>query len=227
MKREGPEAFVIEQFATAFRLQVHLLLAAGIDVARSEIEQDSEEEAITGFIADAIHRYLIRQPVPWTKFYAVRNEHPIPNAARPGKKRKEIDLIIELAEGEGRPEYVFEAKQLNSAKPHQQAGNYTNTEAMGRFLAGEYAKYTARFPEVGMLGYVLSDTAATWHGRLKGAIVARSMELSLQLPQEEVSIVDVFPLEWTSVHDRTSATRPVTIYHILVPCINQNGSTPP
>ncbi len=227
MKEAEPARFVIERFTVLFRLQVHLLLAWGVDAARAKIKLDSDEEEITGFIAEAIKQCLNRQPVPWTKFYAVHNEHPIPSDEHPGKERSDIDLIIEFVARVGRPEYVFEAKQLNYAKPHQRAGNYTDGEAMGRFLAGEYANYTARCPEVGMLGYVLSDTAATWHTRLKEAIVAKGTELSLRRPQEDIRIVDAFPLEWTSEHDRTSVDRPVTIYHILVPCIETTSSACP
>jgi hypothetical protein len=46
------------------------------------------------------------------KFYDVRNEHPIPSDEHPGRKRKEIDLIIVLVSHVGQPEFVFEAKQL-------------------------------------------------------------------------------------------------------------------
>ena len=225
MKNAEPGWFVVERFTAAFRRQVHLLLAWGIDAAQTKVKPDSEEEEITGFIAAAIQHCLIRQPVSWTKFYAVRNEHPIPSDEHPGKKRNDIDLIIEFVAGVGRPEFVFEAKQLNYAKGHQRERNYIDAKGMERFLSGDYADYTARYPEVGMLGYVLSDSAATWSERLKAAIVAKTAELALRRPQESIRIVDAFPLEWTSEHDRSSANRPITIYHILIPCIETSGNS--
>lgn len=223
MKEAEPTPFIFEVFSSFFRVQVHSLLAWGIDVAQAKIRPDSKEEHITGYIAEAIKDRLLRQDPGWTQFYDVHNEDPIPSDERPGKERSPIDLLIVEVTGTGRPEYIFEAKQLNFTKKHQRTGNYTGSEAMGRFLAGEYANYTARFPEVGMLGYVLSDSAETWRDRLKAAIQSKRTELSLRHPQEDVRVVDAFPLEWTSEHDRKSTPRPITIYHILVPCIDNSG----
>jgi hypothetical protein len=85
-------------------------------------------------------------------------------------------------------------------------------------MNGEYAEYTARFPEVGMLGYVLSDSVADWREWLKTAIDERKDDLHLRSPQEDVTVCDSILLEWISKHDRTSSDLPVEIYHILLDC---------
>ena len=85
-------------------------------------------------------------------------------------------------------------------------------------LWGEYAEYTARYPEVGMLGYVLTETPARWHEQLKKAIDAHAELLQLNAPQFAVNIVDELPFEWGSEHKRTSADTHITIYHILLDC---------
>lgn len=226
MKEAEPTPFVFEVFSSFFRVQVHLLLAWGIDAARAKIRPDSEEEHITGYIAEAIKDRLLRQDPMWVQFYDVHNESPIPSDEHPGKERDCIDLTIVFVTDRGRPEFVFEAKQLNYTKRYQRTGNYTDAKAMKRFLAGDYANYTARFPEAGMLGYVLSDSVKMWRDGLKAAIQDKGTELSLRRPQEDVRVVDAFPLEWTSEHNRKSAPHPVTIYHILVPCIDSDDVCP-
>ena len=182
MKTPVASSPVAECFTAAFRGQAHMLLALGIRAARPRIAPDSQEEHISGFIAQAIKECLYEEPFPWMASYTVHNEHPIPSDKRRGKERRNIDLVIELT-ADGRPEFVLEAKQLNYDKHYQRESNYTGGEGMGRFLAGDYATYTARSPAVGMLGYVLSDTAAMWQVRLKAAIAAKTTELALRGPQ--------------------------------------------
>jgi len=219
MKEEVPSKQTFDVFSDIFRRQVHLLIALGMDGARTKIKPGSEEEDITGFIAAAIQHHLRRRTFKWTKDYAVHNEKPIPGAKHSGKERECLDLVVEFVAQAGRPEYVFEAKPLNYAKGWQLMANYTNKdEAMGRFLKGEYAMYTARFPEVAMLGYVHTDTVETWRERLKKAIARKRTELALRATQQDVSVIPQFPAEWVSEHDRESAPdRPVTIYHLLLP----------
>jgi len=117
-----------------------------------------------------------------------------------------------------RPEYIFEAKPLNYEKTYQRTGNYTDKdEAIGRFLKGEYAEYTARFPEVAMLGYMHTDTAEIWRERLKKAIAIKGTELALRATQRDVTVITKFPMEWVSEHDRKSAPDcPIAIYHLLL-----------
>jgi len=219
VKEAKPTPVIIDAFVSSFIIHVHSLLAWGVDAAQTKIRAESHEEHITGYIAEAIKNRLMLQPPKWTKYYDVHNEDPIPSDTHPGKERNPIDLLIVQVTGEGRPEFVFEAKQLNSTKKHQRVGNYTGPEAMQRFLSGEYADYTARFPAVGMLGYVLSDSVAKWHDWLTADIEKKRAVLSLQRPQQDVNIVDTFPQEWISEHSRSSALRSITMYHILILCV--------
>jgi hypothetical protein len=69
-----------------------------------------------------------------------------------------------------------------------------------------------------MLGYVLSDSPELWRERLKKAIQKKKVGLQLKVPPQNVHIIDAFPLEWTSTHDR-DVERPITIYHILLDCL--------
>ncbi len=213
-----PNSEPANTYAESSKKHVHLLLVWGYEKAVARIQPDLSEEAITGFIAQSIQDLLNIATYPWFQYYAVHNEKPISNRDQAGKTRKKLDLTIEYVRQKGRPEFVFEAKQLNFNKSYQRTPNYLNEKGLKRFLSGEYAEYTARYGEVGMLGYVLSDTPACWKRRLKEKIENKSQELSVTQPQEDVTIIDAFPLEWTSTHKRESAPLDITIYHVLLDC---------
>lgn len=219
MKRSDASPLFTAIYNESFRLHVHLLLAWGYAQAKPALITEDEEE-ISDILYQHIQLLLTDEKEKWMANYAVKNEDPISGGSRKGKTRREIDLIIEFT-GRGRPQYVFEAKALNWRKSHQRTDNYINQHGMGRFIEGEYADYTARFPEVGMLGYVLSDSVADWQEKLKAAIEKRKKALRLRPPQVDVTICDQFPLEWFSEHDRASSDLPVRIYHILLECTQQ------
>ncbi len=218
MKQEDPPKQIFEVFSDLFRQQAHQLIAQGMVEARPKLKPDSDEEDITGFIVAAIQHHLRRRTFRWAKNYAVHNEKPIPGVERSGNDRKCLDLVIEFVALVGRLEYIFEAKPLNYEKTYQRTGNYTDKdEAIGRFLKGEYAEYTARFPEVAMLGYMHTDTAEIWRERLKKAIAIKGTELALRATQRDVTVITKFPMEWVSEHDRKSAPDcPIAIYHLLL-----------
>ena len=168
MKQKEVSPQFYEIYNKSLRLHAHLLLAWGHKNAKSQLNTEDEEE-ISDILYQNIHLLLMQQPKRWMANYAVKNEDPISGIQKTGKNRREIDLIVEFT-GRGRPQYVFEAKVLNWEKTYQRTPNYTNQSGMGRFMHGEYANYTARFPEVAMIGYVLSNSLKFWQEKLKTAI---------------------------------------------------------
>jgi hypothetical protein len=137
---------------------------------------------------------------------------------RTGKSRRKTDLIILHVFKKAHPEFVFEAKALNSSKKHQLEDNYLNEDGLKRFLKGDYADYTARYPEVAMVGYIFSDTLEEWQRRLKSAIDNRTKELSVSGPQNDIKIIDELRFEWKSNHTRDTGHSDLAIYHILLSC---------
>lgn len=217
MKKKQASPFISKSVWTLFRVHAHLLIAWGLEDAKSKIRTDDEEE-ITGIIHREIKDILRSGRTPWCSHYSAHNEEPIPEGEREGKARRKIDLIIEYVTAIGHPEYIFEAKPLNYPKKYQRMGNYTGGEGLGRFIVGEYADYTINYPEVGMLGYVLSDKPEQWRDRLQEAIDRKKTELCLRSPQRDIDVIDAFPLEWISEHERESSKSLVTVYHILLDC---------
>lgn len=203
-------------YRSSFRLHAHLLVLWGYQQAQQVLTSDDEEE-ISDLLYQNIHRLLMFEREGWMAQYAVKNEDPISGIGGVGRKRREIDLLIEFAMRD-RPQYVFEAKVLNWGKRYQRTSNYVDKNGIGRFIEGEYADYTARFPEIGMLGYVKSDSLEEWQERLQTHIDLESHNLRLCGPQENVIVCEEIKHEWISRHERLSPEGEVTIYHILLDC---------
>lgn len=218
MKQSQPSPLISNAYWPIFRQHAHLLIAWGHEAIRPEIvqSQENDEEAITGLLYEAVRKILRANQTSWCARYSIHNEAPITRGKRKGKDRRKTDLFIEFVTATGRPEYVFEAKPQNYAKTHQRTGYYVGTEGMERFLAGEYADYTAVYPEVGMLAYVLSDSVEVWQKRLKKAIIRRSTQLRLVSDPEDINVIDEFPLEWYTKHQRSSSHTVLAIYHLLL-----------
>ena len=216
MKTPAASQPFLQAYSASFRLHAHLLLAWGYEQAKLQFNTEDEEE-ITDILYQNIHYLLLLEQEGWMANYAVKNEDPISGGKHKGKSRREIDLVIEFT-GRGRPQYIFEAKVLNWRKSYQRTDNYINKDGMGRFMEGEYADYTAHFPEVGMIGYVLSDSIQDWYKRLQTGIDQNKNQLQLCRPQENVYICDAFLYEWISEHNRDSSALSLIIHHMLLDC---------
>ncbi len=205
-------------FYPSFREHAHLLVHWGHEDARDRIQHpenthDKEEPSITGFLAKAINdRIDAFNRDDWCKYYSVHDNPPVETEGRSGKRRPQADLIIKST-SKGGPQYVFEAKPLKKSK--HPVSRYTGSDGMGCFISGKYA---SRYDEAGMLGYVQSDWLAEWKDKVKGKINRDAKKLSLTGSQRDKQVIDAFPLEWVSKHNRNSVRRPITIYHILLDC---------
>ena len=204
-------------FSLSFREHVHRLVHWGYEDAHPRIQQptsraDEEEESITGFIAESIKDITVWEKESWLKWFHVDDDPRVPTEGRSGKHRWKADLIIE-SNPHGGPQYVFEAKRLKGSK--HTAGRYTGSDGMGCFISGKYA---SRYDEAGMLGYVQSDSLAEWKDKVERKIDRDAKKLSLTGSQRDEQVIDAFPLEWVSEHNRNSVRRSITIYHILLDC---------
>jgi hypothetical protein len=218
MKTLQPNHFIVNQFWLAFRKGAHKLIWMGYQRAMVRIRATSDEESVTGFLYEAISEIIKYGDDSWCQKYEAKNENPLPSSLRTGKSRRKTDLIILHVFKKAHPEFVFEAKALNSSKKHQLEDNYLNEDGLKRFLKGDYADYTARYPEVAMVGYIFSDTLEEWQRRLKSAIDNRTKELSVSGPQNDIKIIDELRFEWKSNHTRDTGHSDLAIYHILLSC---------
>lgn len=210
-KRVKPSKTYFGSFPKRFVVDVHQLLAWGYQDAHSRIrsattDKEKEETAITGFIAEAIEDRIddLNRP-KWCKDYSVYDDPFERHDGRSGRSRLRSDLRIK-SNMTGGPKFIFEAKRLRT--PGFSAGKYVGTGGMGCFISGLYA---SRYDEAGMIGYVQSNDLAHWQEMVKEKI-------GLIPPQQDVQVVDAFPLEWMSYHQRKSVGRDISIYHILLDC---------
>ncbi len=206
------------RFPARFKKQAHLLVHWGYEDARHRIQRpentkDKEETSITGFLAKAIKDRLYSfEQARWLRRFSVHEDPSVETDGRSGKRRPRVDLIIEST-SKGRCEYIFEAKCLKK-RTHPVSG-YTGLDGMGCFVSGKYAR---RYDEAGMLGYVQSDSLAEWKDKVKRKIDRDAEKLNLTGSQRDEQVIDAFPLEWVSEHNRNSVGRPITVYHILLDC---------
>ena len=78
--------------------------------------------------------------------------------------------------------------------------------------------YASESDEAGMLGYIQCENINTWLVRLKVAIDQDHQdknEMLLLPPQRNIQVVDAFPLEWISTHDRYTG-KSIVIHHVLL-----------
>lgn len=214
-----------DEYWFAYRQHVHVLLAWGYADSRHRVQVKQEEPDITGFIAEAIKDRLNDLNSPdWCDNIGIADDPPIPGGGRTGRSRWRPDLIFEQTGRRPRSKYYFEAKRLHK---RQSVKEYLGKDGLGCFLRGEYAQ---ECDEAGMLGYVQSDDIDICKRKLHVAIEKdfkdKNEYLLLSL-QHHIQIIDDFPQEWMSHHDRL-AGKSIVIHHILLDyCTGVSTDTSP
>jgi len=207
------EDIYLDEYQSTYRQHVHTLLAWGYEDSRKRVQAKHEEPDITGFIAEAIQDRLdASDSPPWCDQIAIKDDHPIPSARRTGRNRWRPDLIFESVERRPRPKYHFEAKRL---RKQQSINDYLGNDGLQCFISGRYAQES---DEAGMLGYIQSDNISIWIEKLQLAIDRDHQgknELLLLPPQNNIQVIDVFPQEWISKHDRHIG-KSIVIHHLLL-----------
>jgi hypothetical protein len=201
----------------SFREDAHQLLAWGYEGSRHRLTSSLEETEITGFIVEAIEARL-NAPETDERFdrYCVKEDSPVPGEGRTGKRRRRMDITVECTyrpRHKPRPRYILEAKRLR--RPSHLIGYYAGEEGVKRFVSGLYA---SDCPEVAMVGYVQSDAAGYWMGRLEELFdddSADEYRVRGRLSRKKI-IIDL-PDEWGSGHLRSNGAL-IMIYHILLDC---------
>lgn len=195
----------------AFRRHSHDLLAIGYREAMPRILTEPDEETdITGYICAALKNWFRANPGKYDAF-DVHDDPHVEFAGKTGKRRPRADIIITYTAGV-RPEFCFEAKRLHRIKAV--AARYTDAGGMGCFISGRYA---SSYGEVGMIGYVQTDTLERWNGELQERIQKEASDLKLESMEASAKFASAFPLEWASIHRREGIV-PVKLFHILLDC---------
>jgi hypothetical protein len=201
-------------YRRVFRLRVFKLIEMGYDRLDASKYKNSDEPDITGELAKEMEAVTEDTRSPdWISRLVVQDERPINAPGRLGKRRKKIDILIQLNRRGRNPRYYFEAKRLSGTQ--FTAGKYLGSEGLGEFLSGHYARDES---EAGMLGYVQSGTLANWAEVVHHKLEENKSLLSVCQGGEwtPAKYMDVIPHIYQSKHDRPSLRVPIAIYHMLL-----------
>lgn len=177
--------------------------------------KQAEEPHITGELVKSAKVLLESlEADPWMEHIEVLDDPPQNDSNRHGKKRARIDIeFVNVIRGR-RPRFLFEAKRLYRS---DSVSEYFGPGGLQMFVHGHYA---AEWPSAGMLGYVQSDSCATWMERLASGLAGRRTEIACGdatawkpagLGDEGLETVRV------SEHQRTpQALGQIEIFHLLL-----------
>src|ERR1017187_3448518 len=157
----GPSEAQQNLYGLAFVQNCFLLLIRAHGKLDVRSLQTAEEPHITGELV-RLSRALIEggEADPWMEHIEVLDDPPQSLPGLYGKKRPRIDIEF-VRPGRGlRPRFHVEAKRLYRS---DSVNEYFGPGGLQMFLTGGYAH---GWPSARMLGYVQSDTCATWLGRL-------------------------------------------------------------
>ncbi len=204
-----------KEYRLAFRKQVFQLLKWGYDRLEALNYRQSEEEAISGDLAEKIEEIIQNRELPgWVGRYSVHVEKPVNTVERKGKRRQRLDMEFERVRHGPRPRYIFEAKLL-CKNTHATMGAYFGPQGLGEFLSGNYASES---DEAGMLGYVQSDTPRVWAQKATSKFENDPKPIGVR-PGGTWSDTVILPdLDhcYRSKHDRLEEGGPITIYHLFL-----------
>lgn len=199
-------------YEKCFLRDVHRLLALGYSDVRQRIGAELEEEDITGLIVEAIQDRLDLLGGRFGRYF-IKETAPARSARRLGKRRRELDIVIECGASTPRRHFIIEAKRLRTNG--YPVSKYTGDQGLLCFVRGDYAGNSRN---AGMVGYVQSDTPERWFGQLSSKFEAdASGALGILKKLSLMNIVPDLKHEWTSEHLRHDGT-PITIFHILLVC---------
>jgi len=192
----------------------HTILYLGYGRVKSSTLSKSEEEDITGVLAEEMNAVLASPDTPpWRTFYAVHEEPRVWNKRRRGKRRHRLDIQVEYTGGT-RPRFSFEAKRLR-ATDAKSISKYFGTEGLGCFILGLYASES---DEAGMLAYVQSHDVRHWSSAIYTGLKRRIKKCGWISSEGWgcVQLAEGLDSTFKTVHSRDEPKRRITIYHTLL-----------
>ena len=152
-----------KEYQQTFVARVHQLLFLGyqrLDNPGSLSEHD--EPAITGMLVQKIEAVLDDpKAAQWITYFHVKDDPPVNDGVRTGKRRKRVDIRFSSARHRPRQHFSFEAKWLGKGNP---VADYLGENGLGCFLA---CQYSAEDSDAGMLGYIRTDSPEEWADKIE------------------------------------------------------------
>jgi hypothetical protein len=195
--------------------QVHAIIEMGYARLIPSEFQHSEEPAITGELVRAMRMATEALDAPsWVRYYSVHDDPPLNTGERQGRRRRRVDIEFERVQFGLRPRFQFEAKRLYEAAS---VGHYIGQYGLGCFFAEEDA-YAQDHAEAGMLGYVQTETEATWASRIQAGLAKSQAAYALRDGGEwqHVRLTPALSYTYCSKHDRLTPQPSLTVFHVFL-----------
>ena len=192
----------------------HTILQLGYGRLKTSTLSKSEEEDITGVLAEAMNAVLASpDSPPWRTYYAVHEEPRVWNKRRRGKRRLRLDIQVEYTGGR-RPRFSFEAKRLRNTDA-KSISKYFGKEGLGCFVTGNYASES---DEAGMLAYIQSQDVPHWSMAIGVGLKkrAKQCEWITQHGWISVQVAEGLDTTFVSRHERSCLNRNIIVYHTLL-----------
>jgi hypothetical protein len=202
-------------YRLAFIRNCHILLLRGYEVIKAADLSQAEETSITGELVRGVREVLESEDAEaWMQNFEVLDDPPQNIPGKLGRSRPRADIEFVRLSGRGkRPRFHIEAKRLYRSNSVEK---YFGDDGWGCFIVGRYADKEGAG---GMLGYVQTDTALDWLGRLKTGFAERTEVLRVALGTrlaEAGYLQDLGPLQ-ISRHAREPITLgQIEIFHLLL-----------
>ncbi len=196
-----------------FCRHVHLLLAEGYSRLIPNQLRKAAEEDITGELVRTINEYFDDPSSPdWVSRYMTSEEERVNDGKRLGKARRRLDITFVCAAQRPRPRFRFECKRLGKSGD---VAKYLSGDGMGAFLDGTYA---ADDHQVGMIGYVQSNTTESWAVRIQRRLSNGSFNRTLigATTWRNFQFESRIGMTRVSRHRRKSRLPIVDVYHTFL-----------
>lgn len=155
----------------------------------------AEEDAITGELVKEMKSAIEDADAPeWSEHYSVSEQVRSDAKGKLGKRRPIVDVELERHTRGPRPRLRFEAKRLGK---NSGVRDYVGSEGLGAFLDGYYSR---THNEAGMLGYIQTQTADYWAGKLGAVLIAPAYKITAGGDWKHLRIVAASPYTYQTVH---------------------------
>jgi hypothetical protein len=206
-------ASMLEAYRAAFVRNSHELVLRGH--ARLVVAQLSglEETEVTGKLCDAMEEVLDSVDAPaWATTVTVVDDQPESVDGKTGKRRPRTDVCVRCVNPRPAQRFRFEAKRLHDARS---LNAYLGNDGMMALVTGYYGD----LPHAGMIGYVQTETCATWASKLKDKMRAAPRAYDVAEPVTFSALAIGAPARvFCSEHMRDGASERKRITHTLLLC---------
>lgn len=161
-------------YQIAFLQRVHRLIQLAYESLAPGDYENAEEDDITGELCKHMkHLTEIAPSEKWMARFSIHDQDPSNDVPSPetgkirkGKRRPKIDVRLVCKHRTPNRGYCVEAKRLYRS---DSVSEYVDDEGIGAFISGDYAKDD---DFGGMVGYVQTDSVATWLPKLEAKLAA-------------------------------------------------------